>query len=293
MIDFSPPESPFRISYDGDFDIARAVTAPPPGAPSDAAIKKELKRTVREISRLQRRLHAHRHYAVLLVFQAMDAAGKDSTLRAVMTGVNPAGFRINAFEAPSNEEARHDFLWRTTRRLPEKGRIGIFNRSYYEEVLIVRVHPDYLERQKLPRRLPIMERCEERYQSIRDHEAHLARNGTVILKFWLNISKEEQARRFLRRIDRPDKNWKFSRADVEERRHWDEYMAAYEDAINATARPWAPWYAIPADSKPWMRLLVAQLVRDQLATLDLTHPTLPDHEKAELQEYRAHLTTEL
>ena len=209
MIDFSPPESPFRISYDGDFDISRAVTAPPPDA-SNRAMKKELKRTVREISRLQRHLHAHRHYAVLLVFQAMDAAGKDSTLRAVMTGVNPAGFRINAFEAPSNEEAGHDFLWRTTRRLPEKGRIGIFNRSYYEEVLIVRVHPEYLERQKLPRRLPILERCEERYQSIRDHEAHLARNGTVILKFWLNISKEEQARRFLRRIDRPDKNWKFS-----------------------------------------------------------------------------------
>jgi len=230
---------------------------------------------------------------VLLVFQAMDAAGKDSTLRAVMTGVNPAGFRINAFEAPSNEEARHDFLWRTTRRLPEKGRIGIFNRSYYEEVLIVRVHPEYLDRQKLPRKLPIMERCEERYQSIRDHEAHLARNGTVILKFWLNISKDEQARRFLRRIDRPDKNWKFSRADIEERQHWDDYMAAYEDAINATARPWAPWYAIPADSKPWMRLLVAQLVRDQLATLDLAHPALPEDERAELQGYRQHLTAEL
>ncbi|WP_420449325.1 PPK2 family polyphosphate kinase [Candidatus Palauibacter sp.] len=293
MIDFSPPESPFRIGYDGDFDISRAVTAPPPDAPAEAAMKKGLKRTVREVSRLQRRLHAHRHYAVLLVFQAMDAAGKDSTLRAVMTGVNPAGFRINSFETPSNEEARHDFLWRTTRRLPEKGRIGIFNRSYYEEVLIVRVHPEYLERQKLPRRLPIMERCEERYQSIRDHEAHLARNGTVILKFWLNISKEEQARRFLRRIDRPDKNWKFSRADIEERQHWDDYMAAYEDAINATARPWAPWYAIPADSKPYMRLVVAQLVRDQLATLDLTHPALPEDERAELQGYRDHLTAEL
>ncbi|MYA32169.1 MAG: polyphosphate kinase 2 family protein [Gemmatimonadales bacterium] len=293
MIDFSPPESPFRISYDGDFDISRAVTAPPPGAPSEREMRKELKRTVRRISRLQRRLHAHRHYAVLLVFQAMDAAGKDSTLRAVMTGVNPAGFRINAFEAPSNLEARHDFLWRTTRRLPEKGRIGIFNRSYYEEVLIVRVHPEYLDRQKLPRRLPIMERCEERYQSIRDHERHLARNGTVILKFWLNISKDEQARRFLRRIDRPDKNWKFNRADIEERQHWDDYMAAYEDAINATARPWAPWYAIPADSKPWMRLLVARLVRDQLATLDLTDPALPEDERAELQGYRAHLTAEL
>ena len=293
MIDFSPPESPYRVSYDGDFDIARAVTAPPPDALPVRDMRKELKRTVRKISRLQRRLHAHRHHAVLLVFQAMDAAGKDSTLRAVMTGVNPAGFRINSFEAPSNEEVRHDFLWRTNRRLPEKGRIGIFNRSYYEEVLIVRVHPEFLDRQKLPRKLPIMERCEERYESIRDHERHLARNGTVILKFWLNISKEEQARRFLRRIDRPDKNWKFNRADIEERQHWDDYMTAYEDAINATARPWAPWYAIPADSKPWMRLVVARLVRDQLATLDLTHPALPEEERAELQEYRADLTAEL
>ncbi|WP_419167935.1 PPK2 family polyphosphate kinase [Candidatus Palauibacter sp.] len=293
MIDFSPPESPYRVGYDGDFVVSGAATATPPDAPSVGETRAELKRVVHEISRLQRRLYAHRHYAVLLVFQAMDAAGKDSTLRAAMTGVNPAGFQIYAFEAPSNEEAGHDFLWRTTLRLPEKGRIGIFNRSYYEEVLIVRVHPEYLERQKLPRRLPVMERCEERYQSIRDHEAHLARNGTVILKFWLNISREEQARRFLRRIDRPDKNWKFSRADIEERRHWGEYMAAYEDAINATARPWAPWYAIPADSKPYMRLVVARVVRDQLATLDLTHPTLPEAERAELQEYRDQLAAEL
>ena len=248
---------------------------------------------VEQISELQNQLYASNRHALLLVFQAMDAAGKDSTIRAVTTGVNPAGFQVFSFKAPSPEELDHDFLWRTARRLPERGRIGIFNRSYYEEVLVVRVHPGFLDGQRLPRRPDDLgELWEERYRSILEHERHLASNGVVILKFWLNISREEQARRFVRRIDRPDKNWKFSARDLRERARWDEYMMAYQDALNATSRSWAPWYAIPADSKPFMRLAVAELIRDQLAALDLDYPVLTPDELAKLEEHRAALLGE-
>ncbi|MCK5439217.1 MAG: polyphosphate kinase 2 family protein, partial [Gemmatimonadetes bacterium] len=190
-------------------------------------------------------------------------------------------------------ELDHDFLWRSAIRLPERGRIGIFNRSYYEEVLVVRVHSGFLDSQRLPHRPDDDALWAERYASIRDHEHHLTKNGTVILKFWLNVSREEQARRFLRRIDRPDKNWKFSSGDIMERRHWDDYMLAYQEALNATSRPWAPWYAIPADDKPYMRWRVAQIIRDQLLALDMRYPSLPDEERAKVVELRRELEAEI
>jgi PPK2 family polyphosphate:nucleotide phosphotransferase len=224
------------------------------------------------------------------VFQAMDAAGKDGTIAAVTSGINPAGFQVYAFKQPSAEELDHDYLWRTASRLPERGRIGVFNRSYYEEVLVARVHPEFLDAQKLPwRPRDLDELWQGRYASIRDHEAHLARNGTVILKFWLNVSKEEQRQRFLARIDTPQKNWKFSVSDIEERRHWDRYMEAYEGALNATSRPWAPWYAVPADSKSFLRLTVARIILESFQSLRLEYPHTSKKTRKQLEELRAML----
>jgi PPK2 family polyphosphate:nucleotide phosphotransferase len=217
-------------------------------------------------------LYARDRYAVLIVFQAMDAAGKDSTIRAVLTGVNPSGCQVFSFKKPSPEEIDHDFLWRTARCLPERGRIGIFNRSYYEEALIVRVHPEFLKYQKLPYKPDLSTIWQERYESIADHERHLARNGTIILKFWLNVSREEQRNRFLSRIREPKKHWKFSEDDVKERQFWDDYMEAYEGTLAATSRPWAPWYAIPADDKPYMRLAVSEIIVENLKSLNLKYP---------------------
>jgi PPK2 family polyphosphate:nucleotide phosphotransferase len=289
----SSPASPYRVPFDGSFELGRAPTNPPDDAPERKQRKKQLEKTIDQLYELQRLLYADDRYAVLCVFQAMDAAGKDSTIRAVTTGVNPAGFQVFSFKAPSKGELDHDFLWRSAIRLPERGRIGIFNRSYYEEVLVVRVHPGFLDSQRLPHRPDDDALWTERYASIRDHEHHLAKNGTVVLKFWLNVSREEQARRFLRRIDRPDKNWKFSSRDIMERRHWDDYMLAYQEALNATSRPWAPWYAIPADDKPYMRWRVARVIRDQLAALDLRYPSLPDEEHAKVVELRQELEAEV
>jgi len=231
-------------------------------------------------------LYADNRYALLLIFQAMDAAGKDGTIRAVMEGVNPAGCQVFAFKQPSAEELDHDFLWRTTCRLPERGRIGIFNRSYYEEVLVVRVHPGYLAAQRLPGLGDPASLWPERFASIRDHEKHLARNGTVILKFWLNISKEEQRQRFLSRLEDREKNWKFSPADVRERASWDAYMAAYEEALRATSRSWAPWYAIPADDKSYMRMVVAETIVERLEALDLAYPGVDEKTAAEFDSMR-------
>jgi PPK2 family polyphosphate:nucleotide phosphotransferase len=223
----------------------------------------------------------------------MDAAGKDGTIRAVLSGINPAGCQVFSFKQPSAEELDHDFLWRTVRRLPERGRIGVFNRSYYEEVLVVRVHPEYLAPQRLPDPPDdLAELWRQRYASIHEHEEHLARAGTVILKFWLNVSRGEQRKRFLARLDEPDKNWKFSSGDVAERRHWDAYMEAYEDALNATSRPHAPWYAIPADDKPYMRLAVAEIVVQTLESLGLEYPKVDKAEKARFREMRKMLQTE-
>lgn len=265
------PSSPYLIAPEEPLDLSQLPTSPPDGALTGKAAKEELKSVVKEIDELQRILYAHDHHSVLLVFQAMDAAGKDGTIRAVMSGINPAGCQVHSFKQPSKEELEHDFLWRTTKRLPERGRIGIFNRSYYEEVLVVRVHPEYLEGQNLPH-VDGNTIWDERFESIRDLERHLSRNGTKILKFWLNVSLEEQRQRFLARLNEPEKNWKFSRGDLAERALWPHYMDAYASMLPETSRPWAPWYAVPADDKPFMRLQVATIVRDALRGLDLQYP---------------------
>ena len=285
--------SPYLVPFDGSFRVASAATRPPAGAPKKKAAKKLLKSLVKELSELQRVLYAHDQYAVLLIFQAMDAAGKDGTIRAVMTGVNPAGFQVYSFKQPSKEELDHDFLWRTSVRLPERGRIGVFNRSYYEEVLVVKVHPAFLEGQKLPGPIDFDQLWQERYQSILAHEEYLAKNGILVLKFWLNVSKGEQRQRFLARIDEPEKNWKFSSGDVRERAYWDHYMSAYEDALKVTSRPWAPWYAIPADDKPFMRLQVAEIVVDNLKKLGLSYPEVTPDSRSMFAEMRATLGEEV
>lgn len=272
---FKAVSSPFLVPSDGSFRHRKTPTQSDGPPPSKKEYKQRLKGIIEELDSWQRVLYAQDRYALLLVFQAMDAAGKDSTIRAVMRGINPAGCQVYSFKQPSNEERDHDFLWRTACRLPERGRIGIFNRSYYEEVLVVRVHRELLENQQLPYKFDTKKFWDERYESIADHEKHLARNGTVILKFWLNVSKEEQRKRFLDRLEEPDKNWKFSMSDVKERQCWDAYMKAYQEALNATSKPWAPWYAIPADDKPAMRIHVADLIVKSLKQLDLHYPS-PD-----------------
>lgn len=285
--------SPYLVPFDGSFDLAQAPTRMR-DEPTKKASKKALGEAVERLEELQRKLYADDRYSLLLVFQAMDAAGKDSTIRNVLTGVNPAGCQVFSFKQPSAEELDHDFLWRTYRRLPERGRIGVFNRSHYEEVLVVRVHPEYLEGQRLPRgaRDDLAALWRARYASIRSMEEHLARNGTVVIKFWLNVSLEEQRKRFLDRLDDPSKNWKFSAGDLVERGLWPRYMEAYQDALNATSRPWAPWYAIPADDKPAMRAAVARIVCETLEGLDLHYPALSEKEQAQLANHRARLQAE-
>ncbi|CAN5753272.1 polyphosphate kinase 2 family protein [soil metagenome] len=242
---------------------------------------------VEELSEVQRMHYASDRYAILLIFQAMDAAGKDGAIRHVMSGVNPQGCQVFSFKQPSAEELDHDFLWRTTRRLPERGRIGIFNRSYYEEVLVVRVHPEILRSQGLPAGLIAKQAIwDERYRSIVDMEAHLHRNGTRIIKFFLNLSKDEQRKRFLARIDEPDKNWKFSLTDVRERKRWDDYMAAYEACLNATSTAHAPWYAVPADDKKNARLIVSHIILETMKELGLSYPKVGKARVKELQAIR-------
>lgn len=248
--------------------------------------KQVLQRGVERLSELQDKLYAQDRWGVLLIFQAMDAAGKDSAIKHVMTGVNPQGCQVTSFKVPSTEELDHDYLWRTTRHLPARGNIGILNRSYYEEVLVVRVHPEYLMRQHLPPSRVDKRIFERRYEDIANHERYLDRNGIVVRKFFLHVSKEEQRRRFLARIDRPEKNWKFSINDVKERGHWDEYMEAYEEAIRATATEPAPWFVIPADNKWFTRLVVAAAIVDTLEGLDLAYPELDPERRAELAEAR-------
>jgi PPK2 family polyphosphate:nucleotide phosphotransferase len=252
--------------------------------------KELLERDVEALSDLQERLYAQDRWAVLLIFQALDAAGKDGAIRHVMSGINPQGCQVFSFKAPSNEELDHDFLWRCFRCLPERGRIGIFNRSYYEETLVVRVHPEFLARQKLPPRLVGPRIWQERFEDIRNVERYLARNGIALCKFFLHVSKEEQKRRFLERIDDPQKRWKFSAADVAEREHWKQYLRAYEDMIRHTAAPHAPWHVVPADHKWYTRLVVVAAIISTLASLDLGFPELGKEELAELLAARAKLT---
>lgn len=284
---YKPPESTHRVAFDGGFRLQDASTRPPHDAPDKERCRILLRERVEEIDALQRLLYADNRHSVLLIFQAMDAAGKDGTIRAVLTGVDPAGCQVHSFKAPSEHELDHDFLWRHMHALPERGRIGVFNRSWYEEVLAVRVHPEYLARQRLPRtpKTPA-DLWRERFESIGDFEHHLARNGTLVLKFWLNVSREEQRERFLARLEEPEKNWKFDVNDLGERARWDDYMAAYADLLEATSRPWAPWYAIPADSKSYMRYAVADIVARALRGLRLEYPQPPPGLTQRFDEFR-------
>ncbi|MDH3548746.1 MAG: polyphosphate kinase 2 family protein [Gammaproteobacteria bacterium] len=281
---FAAPDSEYRVPFDGTFKVADASTVPLTSGTRHKG--KHRRRRTEDLNKLQRVLAAGDKHAILLIFQAMDAAGKDSTIRSVMQGVDPSGCQVFSFKKPSSLELDHDFLWRTTCRLPERGRIGIFNRSHYEEVLVVRVHPTILGYQKLPGEINMQTIWDERLTSIRQQEEHLARNGTVILKFWLNVSKEEQKRRFLSRLDEAEKNWKFEPNDVKERRHWDAYMRAYESALNATSRPWAPWYAIPADDKSYMRARVADIIINTLQTIGLRYPEPSAEDRSEFEAAR-------
>lgn len=250
--------------------------------------KKVQKDNLKQLKDLQEMLYAYDRYAVLLVFQAMDAAGKDSTIEHVMSGVNPQGCQVFSFKKPSDNELEHDFLWRTYRTMPERGRIGIFNRSYYEEVLVTRVHPEYILGQRIPGIRSVEDIDENfwegRYRSINEMERHLSANGTVILKFFLNVSKDEQKDRFLRRINRPEKNWKFTMNDVEERKYWDNYQRAFEQALSHTSTEYAPWHIIPADHKWFMRAAVSEIIVDKLKSLDLRYPRVTEQQRKNLQQ---------
>jgi PPK2 family polyphosphate:nucleotide phosphotransferase len=248
-----------------------------------------LEQSVARLSTLQEMLYAQDRWALLLIFQAMDAAGKDSAIKHVMSGVNPQGCEVRAFKEPSTEELDHDYMWRCARWLPERGRIGIFNRSYYEEVLVVRVHPELLTRQKLPPQLVTKGIWTERFEDIRNFERYATRNGIVILKFFLNVSKDEQKRRFLDRLDEPEKHWKFSAGDVAERHYWDRYMHAYEEMMRATATPHAPWYVVPADNKWYTRLVVASAIVGALESLNLAYPTIDAATRKRLKTVRREL----
>jgi PPK2 family polyphosphate:nucleotide phosphotransferase len=254
--------------------------------------RKLLERGVEAMARLQDMLYAQNQWSVLLVFQALDAAGKDSMIRHVFSGVNPQGCQVASFKAPSLEELDHDFLWRCQKQLPERGRIGIFNRSYYEEVLVVRVHPEFLDKQRLPQRLVGKDLWRQRHHSIAEFERHLGRNGTVVRKFFLNVSREEQKRRFLDRIEDPAKNWKFSSVDVAERARWDAYRKAYEETIRATATKEAPWYVIPADHKWYARIVVAAAIVETLDSLGVAYPKFDGAHRAELETARKQLLAE-
>ena len=274
-------DKPFKISeapnsvdllYDGKKDYSR-----------------QLKEYQAEIDELQNMMYAHDRHAMLLVFQAMDAAGKDGTIKRVMSRVNPHGVSIDAFKKPSDNELDHDFMWRTTVKFPKRGTIGVFNRSYYEEVLVVKVHPKIVtDYQRIPKSLTLDLDAlwQQRYEDIRNLELYASRNGITVVKFFLNISRDEQRDRFLARLNTPEKNWKFAEGDVKERGYWNDYMKAYEEAINATAAPHAPWYAIPADDKKNMRLIVSQVILHHMKKMDMHYPTVSEERKAEFDKFR-------
>jgi len=279
---------PYRITDGSRFHLKDIRPGDTQGLKSEfkTQAKELLERGVNWLAEQQDKLYAQDRWSVLLIFQAMDAAGKDGTIKHVMSGVNPQGCQVSSFKAPSSEELDHDFLWRCVKALPERGRIGIFNRSYYEEVLVVRVHDELLARQKLPPPLVTKNIWQERYQDISALERHLARNGTLILKFFLHVSKNEQKKRFLERLDEPDKNWKFSTADAAERSRWNDYMKAYEDLIRHTAGEHAPWFVVPADNKWFTRLVVAAAIVDEIDKLDLAYPKVDKAKRRELAAVR-------
>ena len=262
------------------------------GSEGKSLVKETLQIGVDALAAMQEILYAQDKWSLLVIFQAMDAAGKDGAIKHVMSGVNPQGCQVTSFKAPSSEELDHDFLWRCQKHLPERGRIGIFNRSYYEEVLVVRVHEQILMNQKLPEKLITKNIWEDRFQDIRNYEKYLNRNGIVVIKFFLNVSKEEQKERFLERIDDPDKNWKFSAGDVKERGHWDDYMHAYEELIKNTSTEKSPWYVIPADDKYYARIAIASAIITALDELDLEYPTVTEEQIVELQAMKKVLLDE-
>lgn len=277
---------PFRISDGNEFRLKHIDPGYTLGFKSEdkPKAKEALKWGIEVLAEMQDKLYSQDRYALLLIFQAMDAAGKDSAIKHVMSGINPQGCQVFSFKAPSNEELDHDFMWRCIKRLPERGRIGIFNRSYYEETLVVRVHNEILNKQKLPEKLVTKYIWDERFQDIRNIEKYLNRNGIILRKFFLHVSKDEQKKRFLERIDNPDKNWKFSSSDVNERGYWNDYMKAYEDMIRNTATKNSPWYVVPADNKWFTRLVVAAAIIDSLASLDLKYPKVGEEKLKELAE---------
>jgi len=295
---FEAVKNKYLIDNSDNFKIKDALTIEDESLLDKKDLKDELKDLTKELGELQHQLFAEDRRSVLCVFQAMDAAGKDSTIRAVFNRVNPAGCHVSSFKKPSSLELDHDFMWRSTTRLPERGQIGIFNRSYYEEGLVVRVHPDYLRYQRLPD-LPaslneetLADFWNARYESFNDFEKHLARNGTLVLKFWLNVSKEEQKNRFLSRLDEPEKHWKFSSSDLKERGFWNDYMQAYQNLLNNTSKPWAPWHAIPADNKLYMRVQVAKIIVDNLKSMNPQYPVAQQKEVDQFDEMRAALDSE-
>lgn len=283
---------PFRVKDGKSFRLKDFDPAETMGLHSREKAEELLQRSIAGVADLQQKLYAQDQWAILLIFQAMDAAGKDGVIKHVMSGVNPQTCHVVGFKQPSSEELNHDFLWRTSRHLPERGRVGIFNRSYYEEVLVVRIHQDFLAKEHLPAELVTKHIWKERYEDICNHERYLTRNGVVIRKFFLNLSKDEQKRRFLARLSEPEKNWKFSESDVREREHWDEYMEAYEDMIRHTATPECPWYVVPADHKWFTHLVVGAAIIQTLKNLNLALPKIDSARRKELQVARAALEKE-
>ncbi len=280
----------YRVHEHKTIRLDEAPTGIKPLYKSKDDYSQSLREQVETLGELQEKLYASGQYAILIIFQAMDAAGKDSTIKAVMSGINPQGCQVSSFKQPTALELRHDFLWRAVQRLPERGMIGIFNRSYYEEVLIARVHPALLLAQNIPDALAKdVSIWEQRYRSINELESHLARNGTRIVKFFLHVSEEEQRKRLLERVEVPEKNWKFNLGDLDERRFWPDYMAAYEKCLNATSTSEAPWHVIPADDKNTMRLIVSEIIIDTLKELRLAYPSLDETRLRQLDEGRARL----
>jgi PPK2 family polyphosphate:nucleotide phosphotransferase len=277
---------PFRVTHGRKFRLDDVKPGDTGGLKSTEQARDQLQRGIARVSDLQQRLYAQDQWGVLLIFQAMDAAGKDGAIAHVMSGVNPQGCQVFSFKAPSAEELDHDFLWRTTRCLPERGRLGIFNRSYYEEMLVVRVHPEILAHERLPKGLVTKRIWKERFEDVVAFERYLARNGYAIAKFFLHVSKKAQKARFLDRLDQPEKNWKFSMADITERERWDDYQNAYEDVIRHTAAPHAPWYVLPADNKWFTRLAISAAIQETLLRLDLKFPAVDAAKKAELAKAR-------
>jgi PPK2 family polyphosphate:nucleotide phosphotransferase len=283
---------PFRVTNGRRFRLRDYDCGSTQGIKDKDEAQEYLKRGVELLASMQDKLYAQDQWGVLLVFQAMDAAGKDGAIKHVMSGVNPQGCQVYSFKSPTSEELDHDFLWRTSKSMPERGRIGIFNRSYYEEALVVRVHPEFLAKQKLPPSLVTKRIWDERHEDIRSFERYLSRQGYVIVKFFLNVSRKEQKRRFLERLERPEKNWKFSLADAQERKHWKDYMGAYQDVIGATATKESPWYVVPADKKWFARLVVAGAIVDAIDRLGLRYPEVGPDKRKELAAARTELMRE-